>query len=274
MSGELELDMDSVVTAFTHYNATKYVQTAATMWVGWDCILTFDREVVFFWQTKWTFLKILFIVNRYLPLLGAAWNTSVLLQPELTDRYCWLFHTSLQSSILTSSFEGNIGLRIMGQVLAIVSVAVFHAMLIVIINAMYKDSRLVRYGLLTLFLTTHLSASLVVGFAGRSAKYIVNPLSGLHMCTSTQRARYIWVAWIIPIVFEIAAYVLAVKKSWFYISGTPFRHRSSLMQLLKVMLRDWSVYILFIIPAYMVMAVVFALSPVSVLVSPFIDLST
>jgi len=119
--------MDSVVTAFTHYNATKYVQTAATMWVGWDCILTFDREVVFFWQTKWTFLKILFIVNRYLPLLGAAWNTSVLLQPELTDRYC------------------NIGLRIMGQVLAIVSVAVFHAMLIVIINAMYKDSRLVRY---------------------------------------------------------------------------------------------------------------------------------
>ncbi|KIM38603.1 hypothetical protein M413DRAFT_239609 [Hebeloma cylindrosporum] len=47
---------------------------AATVYL-WDYILTFQLERELIWTSKWNFIKILFIVQRYLPLFDTAFLT-------------------------------------------------------------------------------------------------------------------------------------------------------------------------------------------------------
>jgi len=45
---------------------------AFTMFV-WDYILTFRMEVDLVWKSKWTFMKGLFLFQRYLPFIDTVW---------------------------------------------------------------------------------------------------------------------------------------------------------------------------------------------------------
>ena len=50
------------------------IVAASTVWV-WDYLLTFQLERELVWTSKWNFIKILFLVQRYLPLFDTAFLT-------------------------------------------------------------------------------------------------------------------------------------------------------------------------------------------------------
>ena len=39
----------------------------------WDYIITFRMEVDLVWKSKWTFMKALYLFQRYLPFIDTVW---------------------------------------------------------------------------------------------------------------------------------------------------------------------------------------------------------
>ncbi|KAF8509799.1 hypothetical protein JB92DRAFT_478078 [Gautieria morchelliformis] len=63
----MNADVEAIVAG---YAPTKYGSLAAFSMLVYDYALTFDAEVEFVWQRRWSFGKALFIFNRYFGLLS------------------------------------------------------------------------------------------------------------------------------------------------------------------------------------------------------------
>ncbi|CAA7265648.1 unnamed protein product [Cyclocybe aegerita] len=67
----------------------KSVDLAATVIFLWDYLLTFGMEVRYIWPGKWTFVKIIFLIQRYVPFLDIMWyGMHVSFGSNLTNEFC------------------------------------------------------------------------------------------------------------------------------------------------------------------------------------------
>ncbi|KAJ3502229.1 hypothetical protein NLJ89_g8982 [Agrocybe chaxingu] len=65
------------------------VIVAATVIFLWDYLLTFGMEVRYIWPGKWTFVKIVFLVQRYVPFLDIMWyGMHVSFGSNLSTKFC------------------------------------------------------------------------------------------------------------------------------------------------------------------------------------------
>ncbi|KAF9236759.1 hypothetical protein BU15DRAFT_76719 [Melanogaster broomeanus] len=75
------------VTASTLLDLNYGTVSVLMAWV-YEYAITFDEEVAFLKKSKWNFVKIFYLVCRYLPFLLVAANTSRFLQPGLSLKAC------------------------------------------------------------------------------------------------------------------------------------------------------------------------------------------
>lgn len=115
---------------------------------------------------------------------------------------------------------------------------------------MYMGNRWILPILLALFISTNGICAIATCLALRSIKSTAHPVSGLSMCTPLTDSAYNWVAWAALLLFELVAFILAAKETWFYVYRTQLHGRTSAMRLLEVMFRDSSVYFLLTLLAY------------------------
>ncbi|KDR84624.1 hypothetical protein GALMADRAFT_262781 [Galerina marginata CBS 339.88] len=66
-------DMNFIAVLATGHRVS--VVFAAAAFLVWDILLTFDNEVNLVWRADWNFMKVLFIFQRYLPLLDSVYLT-------------------------------------------------------------------------------------------------------------------------------------------------------------------------------------------------------
>jgi len=67
---------------------TRMLAVASFALFVYDHILTFDREVEFFWNGKWTMTRILFFANRYFPPVIFSLGLVCLFMPRLSFEFC------------------------------------------------------------------------------------------------------------------------------------------------------------------------------------------
>ena len=63
------------------------------MLLVYDCSLTLGMEIEFVWSSSWGFMKVLYIVQRYLPF----WDTVILSLIREYMKYLSLYNISLSS---------------------------------------------------------------------------------------------------------------------------------------------------------------------------------
>ena len=63
----------SALPSENNSNLLILVTVAASTLYIWDYILTFRMEVDLVWKSKWTFMKGLFLFQRYLPFIDTVW---------------------------------------------------------------------------------------------------------------------------------------------------------------------------------------------------------
>ncbi|KDR71425.1 hypothetical protein GALMADRAFT_253741 [Galerina marginata CBS 339.88] len=71
---------------------TRYTRLASNGIIFYERLITFDREVNTIWKSKWSFVKILFLANRYYGLASAIFNTYAFFSPTISNEMCFRYY--------------------------------------------------------------------------------------------------------------------------------------------------------------------------------------
>ncbi|KIM24561.1 hypothetical protein M408DRAFT_27028 [Serendipita vermifera MAFF 305830] len=76
--------MDQLITAFDHLSSSRFVSVAGAAWWAHDYLLTFYEEYTRIWPSKWSFVKFLFFLVRYLSVPYIAISFCQFFLPAIT----------------------------------------------------------------------------------------------------------------------------------------------------------------------------------------------
>ncbi|EEB99960.1 hypothetical protein MPER_00224, partial [Moniliophthora perniciosa FA553] len=63
---------DKLLNALNHQRIVSYIDVLSTFLFVYDVILNFNLELRHIWGSKWSLLKVLYIIQRYLPFFDTA----------------------------------------------------------------------------------------------------------------------------------------------------------------------------------------------------------
>ncbi|KZW03179.1 hypothetical protein EXIGLDRAFT_759062 [Exidia glandulosa HHB12029] len=73
-----------VILGVQYLTLTRYLDLSATVALLWDFADTFGRERRHFWGGRWSWLRILFFLNRYFAIVIQLFNTSTMFSPAVS----------------------------------------------------------------------------------------------------------------------------------------------------------------------------------------------
>lgn len=84
-----------LITGFEWLRIATCTDAAAATLLVYDYILTVPREIDYIWSSKWSVIKIMFLITRYLPFSDVSIVLLYQLKPFITPQSCeWLFKIS------------------------------------------------------------------------------------------------------------------------------------------------------------------------------------
>ncbi|KAF9542943.1 hypothetical protein CPC08DRAFT_700589 [Agrocybe pediades] len=191
-----------------------YFEVSAFMLILFDYSLTVNDEI----QEIWSYspkskrsVTVLYVINRYLPIIAQAFNVYSHMSPSVTFSVSefavayWLIGTSIFQLIVTDS---------------IVWLSVC---------ALYGNKKAVRYPLFALFVLSFLGAVIVVGAVGKHTKGTNEPAPGIKECFIFTPYKHLWLFWVPIFVYEITTLGLVARKFYDYFTR-PFQWTSSLLE--------------------------------------------
>jgi len=73
--------LNALLVAVQQTQIVNYIEVSAVAWLLYDMCLTFGRELKLIWKSKWSFVKVLYILSRYYGASYLAVTTAVSLTP-------------------------------------------------------------------------------------------------------------------------------------------------------------------------------------------------
>ncbi|KDR73884.1 hypothetical protein GALMADRAFT_593325 [Galerina marginata CBS 339.88] len=215
----------SILRGLRGIQAARYARLASGSIMTFDYAMTFDREVDLIWKSKWSFVKILFLTNRYYALGSVIYNNYVFLTSNLDTTVCanfyqWQSWTGLIGSMLT---EGILQLRV---------------------YALYANNKWIIAIVFTSFILCSAAAAWVVGYSLSSFQgvQLAWPRGG-KFCSNLSPPRLFYVFWIPILAFEAFLCSLALIRGF-----QASEYSGSLLnrgqRLLHILIRDSLLYFL------------------------------
>ncbi|KIM36934.1 hypothetical protein M413DRAFT_31328 [Hebeloma cylindrosporum] len=188
----------------------------------WDYIITFGMEVDLVWKSNWSLMKVLYLIQRYLPFIDTAW----LMVYALTKT--GLTKTACQKIYLTSSASIAIGVTTSELILTLRTWAV------------WERNRRLSIILPTLYVFLWFPNYIIDGMFLSSLKFIDPPYPGIQGCfmTYTMNIKYLTFSWILLAFWDALMLVLMLIPT--------IREYRSGGTLMKVVYRDGVGYYLYL----------------------------
>ncbi|KIJ33096.1 hypothetical protein M422DRAFT_35605 [Sphaerobolus stellatus SS14] len=190
----MELDplVAALIAGVRPLRIAQYSLVSAFSLLLYDYAITFRAEVTSIWQSRFTFVKALFLLNRYIGLAAVAIDVIVMFKPGLTAEVCtnWiLYHFAL--SVLTI---------VIGQVI-----------LLCRIHALYGQNWKITGCLLAPIIICAAGCG-AVDYASRAKGGAPPaPLQGCYIASLPHWARFVWVP---PLFTEISLCFAMIYKAW------------------------------------------------------------
>ncbi|KAJ1306296.1 hypothetical protein OPQ81_010997 [Rhizoctonia solani] len=196
--------VDSIAEIHDQLLTARYMAIAGFTLLVYDWLTTLDKEIKFIWRKKWTFARVVYHLNRLLPLLLFG----VVLIPILFYSYgvVVLLATSCATSIIRCwALYGQ--RQVSFTALSLSSV-------------LSRDAYLNIDGLLipALFLTVGHALAQVTLHIGKSL-YLANPFPGILEGCLVLLPSGIWLAYLSGVVYESLVFGLLVWRIWRLSSG-------------------------------------------------------
>ncbi|CAE6334853.1 unnamed protein product [Rhizoctonia solani] len=191
--------VDSIIASYGQLQTSRHMAIAALTLLVFDWLVTLDKEIEFIWGRRWSFARVVYHLNRVLPLL----LFSVILIPNI------LFAPSYYTATLWCG--GTVG----------------HLVCL-------RDQPQLRWVLWllipALFLTVGHALAQVTMNIGKTS-YLANPLPGVLEGCFVILPSNIWLAYLSGVLYETLVFGLLVWRIWRLSSG--FGLTPLMKQLLK-----------------------------------------
>ncbi|KAI8974607.1 hypothetical protein BD414DRAFT_498188 [Trametes punicea] len=102
MSSSADPDVAEIIAFYESVFVNTCCPIAVLTFLTYECLITFDREVALFWRNKFTGASLLFLINRYLPLLVNLLNITS--SARMSDYSCDMYIKALQTIELLQYF--------------------------------------------------------------------------------------------------------------------------------------------------------------------------
>jgi len=179
-----------------------YNTVAAFMFLLWDHCISFSEEVELVWRSKWSLVKVLFLIIRYLAFIVQLVNLVIDAMPQLV-------HPSVSSCMGWIKWQ-----LVSGQILIIC----VDVLLVLRVYAFYGRSKVLLTVLIVLFLCEAISMAIIGGISIPGADMldlVANPLpSNLHVpaCVALTLPPLFSKYWISGLIFGSILFFLVTVK--------------------------------------------------------------
>ncbi|KZT38216.1 hypothetical protein SISSUDRAFT_1062148 [Sistotremastrum suecicum HHB10207 ss-3] len=203
----------NLINAYEQYTVAEQTKVAALAVLLYDWMLTFDREVKYFWKLEFSIPRILYFTSRYLPIIaellnvvGYAISTSAL----STVRHQKLL---LPASDDESRCQYWLGSWTSGTHTA--EIFIIQMILSYRIYAVYECNRrlLIYLSILLLCTSTAATATLSMQVQATKGTLTNEPAPGIYICDVTAKLKFIWAYWIPILIFESVVFALMAHKA-------------------------------------------------------------
>ncbi|KAH9478085.1 hypothetical protein JR316_0010323 [Psilocybe cubensis] len=212
----------------------KCTQLSALMIVLYDYAITFEQEMSYLWKTRFNFVKVLFLLNRYYILISAIVIICLLNAAQLSTLSCvhymlWQIWSIIVTSTLTQ--------------------AILQARL----YGLYSKNKKILAIMIPLYVLSIIAAVVLVvkstGEVTAAHEIIAFPINRGHYCIVTSIPRFSLAYWIPGFAFELLLCALAIKKAFghFKLYGSYY---TTGVRIVDVLVGDSIVYFLVIAMVY------------------------
>lgn len=204
--------------AVFYQRCSQYVNVASTAYLVLDYFQTFHAEIQLIWPRRWTLVKILFLLSRYLPFVYAPTTLWVGLQAV---------GAALEDCAV--AFGAS-------SVLILVSMMLAEAIMCVRLYALGKNSKRLLAWLLLQFIATQGTTFTVFALFVKSVKYLPSPIRSVPGCIPYRfDSQKLLIAFGMIVASQL---VIMFLSSWVVLT----KYQESTSPLLTVMYRDGFFY--------------------------------
>ncbi|KIJ97947.1 hypothetical protein K443DRAFT_9524 [Laccaria amethystina LaAM-08-1] len=189
MSRETDIDVNQLVEYVGAMRLVTYFDISAAAMLVYDYFLTLGMEVDLVWLSAWGPMKVLFIVQRYLPFIDAA-----------TFGLVHQLSTTINPLVCTH-FENAQGLLV---------VTGFILSEIILTLSVWKQSKFLGFALSILLLATAVACYVFTGLFQRGLKLSNRPYPEFQGCFITGTHRLLYVSWLGLMVYDSVLLVLMI----------------------------------------------------------------
>ncbi|TFK22973.1 hypothetical protein FA15DRAFT_695374 [Coprinopsis marcescibilis] len=231
-----------------------YFNVACLVVLALEYIQTVEREAHLIWPTKWTYVKAIFVLNRYLPLALVPPIVYYNVAPVLPALTCKLLFSVPARTLVYFNHYSSSNIATVGFTF---SILVADALLYIRIYAVSGRSKAMRAILL-------INALIVVGLALApftfylvKTVYIVSPFPDLAGCFGSEPGPVV----LVMVSYGSLLYSAIVTASLFVFYRIRLNRTLQANPLLKVLYRDGTLYFLSIVAMSTINGLVAVLAP-------------
>lgn len=172
-----------IVTAFDVVGSALYI---------YDYFLTLDLEVELVWPSKWGAMKVLFLVQRYLPFLDTVSLCLVhQLAADISPSTCYFLYSFRGYLIITGFLLSEVILTLRAW-------------------AVWKRERILGYNLLFFIVATYAGCTAVMALFLKDLKLSPKPYPEFPGCFVSGANHILYLCWVILTAFEAGIMVLMI----------------------------------------------------------------
>ncbi|TFK62653.1 hypothetical protein BDN72DRAFT_848440 [Pluteus cervinus] len=222
---------DSILVSAVRIN--QYLTVASSALYLYDLLLTLDLEVDLLWPAKWTPLKVIYLLQRYLPLINLA--IVIALNCKFLDMRIQI-KSSDSVFFLTGQFGGVLNpqtCEILFRFSAwsfLVGMTFSEGILMLRTLALWGNSRKFRIALILFSLCCMIPVYLILGLYYRTLTFYSIPSPGMH-CFATGQSRLVYLFWVFLTVYDTGIIILTAIPGFRAYRSQAIRH-STLTQVL------------------------------------------
>jgi len=167
----------------------QYVHVSAIALLLYEYLLTIELEVNLIWYSSWSYIKVLFLLTRYLPIFEIFVVIYDQLIPDVSEHVC-------AATYPLSTWLVSCTVNFTQVILAIRTWVVWN-----------KDAR-VGIGLAVLLLGNLALQFVLLDKTNRSFQYFAGPYSGFRGCFLAGATKDLWVNWFVLVIVEGVIFAL------------------------------------------------------------------
>ncbi|KAG8782042.1 hypothetical protein FRC12_021284 [Ceratobasidium sp. 428] len=216
----------TIVNVYVQVQNAKYLAMASYMLLVYDILIHLDNEIIHIWSSRWSFARVIYYLNRFLPLLILPCESRINVTNVRLFNNTFNALTHELDSCKTALHAYTYSCLFCGALISVIARC----------WVLFDRKQTVLILLLSALVACFIPSISILGGQIEHLDYLDNPLPGVFTGCFIIQTPQLWLPYIFPFIFETVVFAVTVWRTRKLLSefGT--------MPLVKQLLKDGSFF--------------------------------